>query len=154
MAIPYCDGGFRITAVKFRFVDDEPNGFRYTMAQGSKPGLYGLWQPLKPLLILTEGEINALSVWQTLGGGATVLSCGGQTNHLDLAKRLLVEARKQGIRTFVWFDDLAIAKTFQPVADKVITSPLIGKTKYDANAMLQDGVLDEFLKRLMEAEHA
>ncbi len=153
VTIPYLDRDGGVTAIKYRAVDSDLKP-RYIMRKGSKPGLYGVWQPLKPLLVLCEGEINALSTWQALDGQATVLSCGGQTNHLDLARRVLVEARKRGVRTFVWFDDPAIAKTFLPVADKVITSPLIGNIKHDANYLLQSGVLDSFLKKLLEAEHA
>lgn len=152
VSIPYLKRDGSVSAVKYRTIDPDLKP-RYIMRKGSKPGLYGLWQPLKPWLILCEGELNALSVWQVLNGQATVLSGGGQTSHLDLAKRLLVAAKKQGIRTLVWFDDPAVAKTFQALADKVVVSPLIGGVKYDANAMLQAGVLGEFLGKL-EAGHA
>lgn len=149
VSIPYFNKEGDIVAIKYRAIDPRVKP-RYIMQQGSKPGLYGLWQELKPLLILVEGEINALSVWQVLGGQATVLSCGGQTSHLDLAKRLLAEVKKQSksIRTFVWFDEPKIAQAFAPLADKVIVSPVIDEQKFDASHLLASGALTEFLERL------
>lgn len=150
VSIPYLGRNGEVTAIKYRVIGDlRP---RYIMRKGSKPGLFGTWQELKPLLILVEGEINALSVWQVLGGQATVLSCGGQTSHLDLAKRLLAEVKKQSknTRTFVWFDEPKIAQAFAPLAGKVVASPILNGTKFDANSMLVSGVgaLSNFLEKL------
>ncbi len=153
-SIPYIDGNGDVAAIKYRAIDPDLKP-RYIMRKGSKPGLYGLWQELKTALILVEGEINALSIWQALGGAATVLSVGGQTSCIDLAKRLLAEARKQNVRTLVWFDEPAVARTFQALADQVLASPVLDGQKFDANAMLQAGVLGDFLKKLvLEVEHA
>jgi DNA primase len=154
VSIPYLDGNANATAIKYRAIDPDLKP-RYIMRKGSKPGLYGLWQELKTALILVEGEINALSIWQALGGAATVLSVGGQTSHLDLAKRLLAQARKQNVRTLVWFDEPDVARSFQALADRVLASPVLDGQKFDANALLQAGVLGDFLKKLgLEVEHA
>ncbi len=60
-----------LTAVKYRFIDEEPGGLRYISRRGSMPILFGMWAavPGADTLLLVEGEINALSVWQCLPRG-------------------------------------------------------------------------------------
>lgn len=69
-----------IAGIKYRFVDADPKGLRYTSAPGSMFVLYGAWDAIRTdtTLLLVEGELNALSLWQQRPQGTTVLSIGSE----------------------------------------------------------------------------
>jgi len=143
LVIPAFDGHGNILAVKYRFLS---GNLRYIMRKGSKPTLYGLWQPVRRILFIVEGELNACSVWQVAGNYATVISPGSEGSGHDTIIKLL----KSDVfpKKIVWFDSPNIAQKFKSLADLTLTSPVVDGRKLDANAMLQDGILKEFLSRL------
>jgi|YNPMSStandDraft_2_1061718.scaffolds.fasta_scaffold09931_3 putative DNA primase/helicase len=65
-SIPYFDTGLDVMAIKHRFVNNEPDGLRYTSAKGSQAGFYYLPEHLGycDFLLVVEGELNLLSVAQ------------------------------------------------------------------------------------------
>jgi DNA primase len=73
-----------ITTIKYRFIDElaKDNKHRFNSISGGKitGHLYGLWdaQPTDKVLLLVEGELNALSLWQQRPRDVTVLSIGSE----------------------------------------------------------------------------
>lgn len=139
-----------VTAVKFRFFDDASccKGRRFTQLAQSTSLLFG-GQNLQSddLLVLIEGEVNCMSVWQACHWkGIDCLSFGSQGNWAGIssAAELLRVRRYKGL--LVWCDEEAqsikagdLLKEFQP---KLMKSPR-GK---DANDVLLEfgpgGLLD------------
>ena len=144
---PYFDGQAQITAVKYRFLS---SSLRYTSRKGSKPDLYGLWQAVNPVLVVCEGEINAMSVWQVVGEWVTVVSPGSQSAGRERLKALL---NSGGFwRTLVWFDEPESAAEYARLADTVLSSPSADGVKLDANEMLKRGILGEFINRALQVK--
>ena len=139
-----------VRAVQYRFVDQYlTKNERFGQRMGSDRVLYGLdlltdW---RPALVLLEGELNALSVWQECRNQAHVLSWGSQGNIqrppvLEVAARLA--ARYQ--RVVVWADE-------RPLAEAAVEALGIGacgrllwsEGGLDANDHLRRGSLAEIL---------
>jgi DNA primase len=142
---------FVLTAVKYRFIDENPNGLRYMSRRGSVPVLFGLWDalPENHTLVLVEGEINALSIWQCLPAGVTCVSFGGEA---AVRARILKVFASQYPRVFVWADDPKRAKDLRSaIGQKVhaLRSPDSGGVKWDANKMLQAGNLAPFVSEIL-----
>jgi DNA primase len=138
-----------ITAVKHRFIDDDPSGLRYISHRGSVPILYGLWSaiPEHNTLLLVEGEINALSIWQCIPEGVTCLSFGSENGvHIDRLETLAKRYQK----LIVWADNPKRSSELRKVLGtqtQAWQSPVVDDMKWDANKMLQEDVLMEFLTR-------
>lgn len=144
------DGEF-ITAIKYRFIDSDPEGLRYTSMPGSVYVFYGTWsaRPTDKTLLLVEGEINALSLWQQIPEDTTVLSIGSESGGRP---EMLVNLARQYERVFVWCDDAARTLKYKAMIDKPTTglqSPNIDGSKIDANALLQRGRLADFIKQII-----
>lgn len=152
ISIPYVKNGFEIHGVKFRFADDAPGGLRYTMAQGSKAGLYSLPERLgrSKRLLIVEGELNLLSAAQVTDD-LDCVSTGSQTLP-ESAKRELVHLARDYQRVIVWMDEPQKAvEVAGLVRGTPIKSPVVDGHKMDANQMLQEGVLDKFLPKLLSS---
>jgi hypothetical protein len=108
-----CDSDrFVITAIKFRFLDNASDDPRYFASRGSVPILYGLWSAVSEheTLLLVEGEINALSIWQCIPEGVTCLSFGSETGgRIEILKKLITRYR----RVVVWANDPKCAAEMQ-----------------------------------------
>jgi hypothetical protein len=102
-----------IQAVQYRFIEPGlPRAERFGQRMGGERTLYGLDMRAgpKPALIIVEGELNAVSVWQALGEHADVLSCGPQGNLqrpavLEVAARLAQPFQ----RVVLWADEPQLA---------------------------------------------
>lgn len=149
--VPYVN--YQVTAVKIRFVDHQPEGLRYTSLYKSVPLIYGLngLTGSRENLLLIEGEINALSVWQAAAEAGTlyglnVLSFGSEGGGRP---ELMQAIAKRYRSTFLWLDDPEQARKYQAVLSvptaNLIQSPKQNDHKVDANDMLTAGVLGEFL---------
>jgi len=143
-----------ITAVKYRFMDNDPAGLRYTALAGSAPTLFGGWDVIghEKTLLLVEGEINALSLWQCRPRGVAVLSFGGETN--GRAETLLPLATEyQNI--FIWCDEAQRSKHYESMLARPchkLFSPKINGDKLDANRLLILGELKEFLSQVLQVD--
>jgi hypothetical protein len=156
--IPWCDigGNEIITAIKYRFIDEQardPNK-RFMMARGSVPILFGLHAAAgHDILILTEGEINAMSITQTSALEllhVDALSFGSETgNRENILQRVAHDYR----RVIVWADKAdvsnAIRSALRRPAD-ALCSPVLDGVKYDANALLQKAWLADFLRETLQ----
>ena len=154
IVVPWFDmepGAETITAVKYRFIDERPHGLRYLSRRGSLPILFGLWSavPGGDTLLLVEGEINAISVWQCRPAGVTCFSFGSDGgSHPEV----LAAAARSYRRVFVWADDPGRALGIRAALGRQaipVQSATRERAKLDANALLQDGLLPEFLNGLL-----
>jgi hypothetical protein len=157
ISMPWLDMDARgevITAVKYRFIDIDPEGLRYIALAGSMPLLFGLWDVIEShnTLLLVEGEINALSLWQCLPRGVSVLSFGSEGG--GRADVLQTIAKKYE-RVFIWCDDAARTKQYQAILARPcekIQSLKIDGDKLDANRLLQKGELHNFINQVLGVE--
>lgn len=96
-------------------------------------------------LVIIEGELNAMSVWQVVYGWRwDVLSLGSESQKLPDGGRILAE--RYG-RTIVWMDKAQIAQSIMTMIPGAVAvnSPVIEGKKIDANDMLRSGELAQFL---------
>lgn len=170
IVIPWYRAG-KLVAVRYRFLTThrytDTDGRQRTAKLTSVPGsdftalLYGghmlpafVTMPLDAngkcaeqlrTLIIIEGEINAMSVWQVANGwNWDVLSLGSESQPLPTGGRALAE--RYG-RTIVWMDKPEIAKALmaQVPGSVAVNSPPVVDKVLDANDLLQSGQLASFL---------
>lgn len=157
--IPWLDLGNVVTAVKYRFMDElaqHDKNKRFAMMTGSLPYLFGLQHvlPSDQTLVFVEGELNAISVLQTLPRGVSVVSAGSDSNGKNDA--LLHALAFRYDRIVIWMDDpekvIKIGERMNRRDAKLIKSPKIDNKEWDANEMLQAGLLMDFIKDTLSAE--
>ncbi len=135
-----------VTAIRYRFIDDHPGGLRYMSRPGGKFVIYGLWSYFHEdrTLMLVEGELNAVSIWQMAPAGVTVMSFGSEGGIRSEALKQLA-ARYE--RVIVWADAAEKARQLcrlLPGAAAIHSPQLKGK-EWDANQMLKERCLAGFL---------
>jgi hypothetical protein len=140
-----------ITAVKYRFINHDRKGLRYCSRQGSVPALFGLWEvfPKHDTPLLVEGEISALSVWQCLPSGVSCLSIGSESGGRVETIRPLAQCYK---RILIWADaGERAAQIRSSLAHQapVLRSRVRDAVKGDADKMLQEGILKDFLSQVL-----
>ncbi|MEZ4674555.1 MAG: hypothetical protein R2932_09950 [Caldilineaceae bacterium] len=143
-----------ITALKYRFIGvgkDDADALRFSQKGGSVPYLFGLQRRIEGnnSLILVEGELNAVSIFQAAYGALSVdaVSFGPQgnlqkTDVMNYAAKLAERYE----RVIVWADEseiAAAARGFIPGV-KAIRSP----NGMDANDLLQAELLGDFIAKL------
>jgi len=158
IVIPWLDVGDVVTAIKYRFIDElarTDKSKRFSMMAGSMPYLFGLQHILESdtTLLFVEGELNQVSVLQTLPRGVSVISAGSEGNgNAALLKALARHYQK----IVIWTDDPAKARTIRERMNRpearLLESPVIDGVKFDANQMLQDGLLMEFISAELSTE--
>ncbi len=137
-----------LQAVQYRFIFPElAKPERFSQRKGGERLLYGLdLRTGRDTLVLAEGELNAVSLWQVLSGRADVLSCGSQEGLAQRRTRNLlggvVEAYR---RVFIWLDDLARAAAAVPAIAPATGYALWSEGGLDANDRLRDGSLADWL---------
>lgn len=154
LCIPHMDVSFNLMAVKFRFINQVEGGSRYTSMKGSKPLFYGLdiLRPSHHTLIIVEGELNQLSIYQLLcrhmkeDHKVSVISPGSEQLTTLQRTALPVLARNYK-RLIVWVDKGEVAREIQDLLDGSFTL-LQSPYGLDANDLLRQGVLGEFLRRI------
>lgn len=157
ITIPHFDHPEAITGVKVRFVDDHPQGQRYTARPGSKFYLYGLFEitGAADTLLILEGEINALSVMQCRPARVNTLSIGSD-NFTEAQAALLKPLATCHRRVMIWTDEPAKSEKVKTAIAKVeaerLKSPMIDGRKHDANELLQAGILSDFISTILNVE--
>lgn len=147
IAIPWFDQGGALVAIKYRFtesytytdIENKEQTHNKTSRGNFKGHLFG-WQAVTGLhdtLVVIEGEINALSLWQT--GRFDVLSVGGQSMFLHLPEELIETAKKYK-KVLVWADELPFAEAAAGQLGAIAMN-----SEKDANKLLIDGELDTVL---------
>ena len=140
IAMPWVSGD-QVTGVNCRLLDHKQRYHRY----GNVSGLFGEHKLAgREMLICCEGELNALSIWQALEGLVDVLSFGAESG---VKSQRFIEIAECYSELLVWCDREAVVESvlYRLERAKGIKSP----RDLDANAMLQDGILAEFLARFM-----
>lgn len=154
-----------ITAVKYRFIDHDPNpkAMRYSAKKGSVFDVpYGLMTLSEShhTLLCVEGEINCDSALQCNPIGLSVLSFGSEGGGDN---RILQSLASRYKNVFVWADDVwddpkkkaraAELKLLVKGTGRALRSPKDDNgVKWDANQYLKAGLLPEFLFRVLGVE--
>lgn len=155
IVIPWYRGG-KLTGVRYRFlktheytdVDGKARAVKTTSMHDSDfsgllyggQALAGCAEELRTL-VLCEGELNAISIWQMAEPwNWDVLSLGSESAKLTPA--MLAYAAKFE-RVIIWMDRPELVKELmaQIPGSYGISSPIVEGKKEDANAMLQTGSL-------------
>lgn len=158
ICIPWAMKDGTVTAIRYRFLSShtytDADGRERTEKQTAQYGsdfagrLFGgcaLSGPGNvPALIICEGEINAMSVWQTTAGAVDVLSLGSEGQTLTPRAAFAIQEYR---RVIVWVDKEEIARA----ALALLPGAVGFKSPYgkDANDWLQAGRLCEILERLV-----
>lgn len=147
VVMPWVDADGVVMAVKYRFTDSGDS--RFTQKGGGEQIVFGLQMMTgAQTLWLTEGELNAISLWQALraaGRDDDALSFGSETSADHLDRRITDRAARYA-RVIVWADkpdNAQAAMTAIPGACGV-RSPVVDGVELDANALLQAGALARF----------
>lgn len=99
-------------------------------------------------LVICEGELNAVSIWQvTHGWGFDVISLGSESS--KLTQETITKANKFG-RVLIWMDRPSISKQIASLIPNcyAVNSPIQNGKKQDANDMLRNGLLGGLLASL------
>jgi len=158
IVLPWLEAdGETVQAVQFRFVDVTKEQGRFSQHKDGDRRLFGLHRLRgQPVLIVCEGELNAVSIWQEVTG-ADVLSFGPEDN----AKSEAALENLRGLagdyqHVIVWADKPVVAKAVQQDLPGAFgfRSPVENGAEVDANDWLQRGLLSELLTGLLEKMRA
>jgi hypothetical protein len=145
-----------VMAVKYRFIDDlaqRDKKHRYGQTAGGVSLLFGLGYalPTDDTLLLIEGEFNALSVAQCMPKGVTCLSIGSASGGNTPILRAVAGRYR---RVFVWADEAGRASQLRSRirGAGALQSPQQRGDKWDANKLLQEGLLAPFLSQSLGIE--
>jgi len=146
-----------ITAVKYRFIDNDLEGLRYTAFTGSVPLIFGMQNILSSdqTLLLVEGEINAISINQCHPRGVSVVSFGAeQAGEIPQARAAILRNLARNYKHIViWMDEAERSKQYQNTLSRIchkLHSPKQAGEKLDANKLLQMGELFLFIRDVMK----
>lgn len=138
-----------LCALKYRFLDSKEKSDRFISMGGSEQRLYGLQMcGHEQALILCEGELNALAIWQAARagglGGFDVVSFGSE--NAGASQWAAKVAARYG-RVIVWTDEEDRAQK----AMANIPGALGKRSPYglDANDLLKGGRLVGFLRAIL-----
>lgn len=155
-----------LTAVQWRFLTDD-HDLRFAQLAGGQRYLFGLQHLAEAApgrlnaLFLVEGELNAISLWQTIEAGmypADAISYGPQSNIVNhQVQRLAAAVAKRYQRVIVWADEPEIALQALGALPPTLTVLAVRSPGgRDANDLLVAGQLDDILfgllKRVAERE--
>lgn len=158
LSLPWANGDV-VEAVKYRFVEVPAGGMRFTSEGGSTfGGVFGrnAYSGGYGVLVVVEGELNAMSVHQVArqaGWPVDCVSMGGEGGALSNATVALVaDLATDFNRVLVWLDKPEYAAALRDAVPgaRALRSHVDGDgVKWDANELLQNGMLVEFVVRIM-----
>lgn len=132
-----------ITAIQYRFI--EPQAQRYTRFSYAKYRgetiLYTLTRKDTDTVIITEGEFNALALWQATPYDAVSF---GSENMTMKTRTALQQVGQTYPQCMIWADKPAVAQT---IADTIDRPACLITSHQDANEWLQQGQLSAFIAR-------
>ena len=139
--------GETIKALQYRYIgEDIAHDERFGQKAGGERTIFGaqhLGAQPGPALIVVEGELNAVSIWQAAHDLVDVVSFGPEGNIGKTADHLRHLAGRYG-RVIVWADKPEVALMAQQAlagADMALKSP----GGFDANNLLQQDLLRDFI---------
>ncbi len=149
VVIPWIVGD-TVTTVQYRRIREADKRKRFFRKKGSGPIVYGahLLDFSKRDLVIVEGELNAVSIWQAAQDlRVNVVSIGSQSVSDD-TKRAIRKLAAKFARVIVWCDNAAnaqdVLQAVGPHADGM-KSP----RGLDANDLLQRGLLRAFMEAVL-----
>lgn len=158
LAVPWANGDV-VEAVKYRFVEVPAGGMRFTSEGGSTfSGIFGrnAYSGCYNLLVVVEGEVNAMSVHQAARQAGYAIDCvsiGSESSALgSTTVALVADVATDFNRVLMWLDKPEYAAALRDAVpgSHAIRSHRDGDgVKWDANELLQNGMLVEFLIRIM-----
>lgn len=158
LALPWFNHDGVLMCVKYRYFQahtytdlDGEERTEGKNSRGSSTGQAFGWQALQgpnvcPVLIITEGEVNALSIWQVGGGLVDVLSTGSESTTKVLPANI-VELAKQYKHRIVWADKGMIADA---AALSIGAASMRSPNGQDANDLLRAGKLERMIKAMLD----
>ena len=153
IVVPWLEAdGETVQAVQFRFVGVTKEEGRFSQLKGGDRRLFGLHRLREqPVLIVCEGELNAVSIWQEKPG-IDVVSFGTEENAKGRALEALTGLAENYEHVIVWADKPEIAMAVQVALPGAFgfRSPVENGEKVDANDWLQRGRLNRLLTGLLE----
>lgn len=160
ISLPWFNHDGALVAVKYRFIEPhtytdkdgktqagkDGKGVRFTSRGQVNGNVFG-WQALRgaAVLIICEGEMNALSLWQAGRGAVDVLSMGSESTTKKLPPTAVDLAHRYAHRV-VWADkkEIADAAALQ-IGGASMTSP----KGMDANDLLKAGKLGDLITAML-----
>lgn len=133
--------GDKVKALQYRFIgDDITHGERFGQKRGGERTLFGVdLLASRPALIIVEGELNAVSIWQAASDLVDVVSFGPEDN-IDRAGRYMQGLASGYQRVIVWADKPERALHAQTAIGREST-PVQSPNDQDANDLLRSGLL-------------
>jgi len=163
ISLPWYNHDGALVAVKYRFIEPhtytdkdgkeqkgkDGNGVRFTSRGQIEGNVFG-WQALSGadkcnVLIICEGEMNALSLWQAGRGAVDVLSTGSEATTKRLPP-VVVELAHRYAHRIVWADQKPIADA---AALQIGAASMASPGGKDANDLLQAGKLGALLTAML-----
>lgn len=146
ITIPWTDGQ-SIRAIQYRLIDHRQ---RYWQKAGSDRTLFGPEQlGGRDILVICEGELNAISIWQTSSSIVDAVSFGPEDN-VQHAAAAMQELAKGYQYVVIWADKADRALEALAVVDSTAI-PLQSPNGRDANDLLQTGQLGDFVVEFLRA---
>jgi hypothetical protein len=154
ISLPWFNHDGALVAVKHRFIEPhtytDKDGKKRTETKTSRGAALGNtfgWQALRgaDVLIVCEGELNALSLWQAGRGAVDVLSTGSEATTKKLPPVVVDLAAKYKHR-IVWADKKDIA---DKAAAQIGAASMGSPGGMDANDLLQAGKLGALLTAML-----
>ncbi len=149
LVIPWFAESGEITAIKYRRIDNKAD-MRYWSEEGSTALLYGLHMIDRSArtLVIIEGELNAISVWQACRAmGISVVSIGSQKPSAA-ARAEVARVARDFQQVVVWCDEAERAQALlSAVGNRAL--PLQSPNGWDANDLLKKLQLDRFMQRVL-----
>ncbi len=153
----------KLTAIQYRFIEvgkDDPGAGRFGQKRGGVRFLFGL-QHCKEAgpgelqtLFLVEGEINAISIFQSVYGlyAVDVASFGPRNNIADHNRSMIGTVANRYKNVIVWADEPqdALAALGAVPGALPVQSPEIDGKQRDANDLLSAGLLDSVIFELLK----
>jgi hypothetical protein len=145
ITLPWMDRQ-RPAALQYRLVGHET--MRYWQQADGQRTLYGLDHIAgRPVLLIIEGEINAISVWQAARDLVDVISFGSE-NNIERAGTYLQALAQRYERVISWADK---AERAVEIAKHVGNATSFKSPRgFDANDLLQAGRLRSHLQHLLQ----
>ncbi len=148
ITLPWTNGRC-VKAVQYRLLSHPTR--RYWQKAGGDRTLFGVQcvrgqrggEARRPALVLVEGELNAISIWQAAGEGLDVVSFGPQSN-IDHVGGLMRRLAARYELVVVWADQMAAALNAQATLGRCAAA-VCSPGGRDANDLLVAGQLDGFL---------
>lgn len=125
-----------IQAVKYRFPNTSHKE-RFSQKGGSLPRIFGQQNLTRyDRLVVIEGDLNALSVWQIINDEADVLSVGNDSSHSALDMAVAIAENRGYDSVACWFDTLQKAVKACQAFTHSRAMPMFSRQGLDANDCL------------------